>query len=195
MPDTNLNSAANVSAGKPKPTGAIHVAPVGTTLPTTATATLNSAFGCVGYVSDSGMTITITRTVETIKAWGGDTVGTPQTEFEEAFKFTLIEALKAEVLKVVYGDDNVSETTGLRTITSNSKELEAHSWVIDTVMSNGKARRIVVPSAKVTEIGDITYADSDPISFDLTITATPDSDGNTSYTYDDTSSSAVSGTS
>lgn len=187
MPDTNLNSAANVSTGKPKKTGAIYTAPDSTTLPTDATTALASAYKCLGYASEDGVKSTITRDSETVKAWGGDTVLTPQTEYQEEFGFTLIEALKTEVLKVVYGDSNVTETTGLRTATANSNELEKHVWVFDMVMSNGKARRIVVPSAKITEIGDITYVDNEPIGYELTVTAVPDGSGNTSYIYDDIS--------
>lgn len=193
MPTTSQNNAANVTAGKPKLTGAIFTAPEGSTLPTTATGTLDAAFKCMGYSSDAGLTNAITRDSDTVKSWGGDTVLTPQTEFEETFSFTLIEPLKKEVLEVVYGSTNVTEATGLRTVTSNSGELPKRAWVFDMVMSNGKARRIVVPTAKITEIGDITYVDNEPVGFELTVTATPDSNGNTSYTYDDISTSGSSG--
>lgn len=182
---TNQNSAANVSTGKPCITGAIFVAPAGTALPDDPTTALAADYKCLGYVSEDGLTQTITRDSETIKAWGGDTVKTPQTEYQEEFGFTLIEALNTEVLKVVYGSANVTTTQGVRTATANSAELESHVWVFDTVMSNGKARRIAVPDAKITEIGDITYVDNEPIGYELTVTAVPDDSGNTSYTYDD----------
>lgn len=190
------NNTANVTAGKPNNvTGAVFAAPDGTTLPTDATTSLASAFKCMGYSSEDGLTNAITRESEAIKAWGGDTVLTPQTEYEETFSFKLIEPLKSDVLKIVYGDSNVTETSSLRTTKANSKELPSHVWVFDMVMSNGKARRIVVPKAKVTEIGEITYTDNDVVGYELTITAVPDSDGNTSYTYDDISTSGTSGNS
>lgn len=179
------NSTANVSTGKPKLTGATFSAVVGTALPTDATTALNQAFKCLGYSSEDGLTSQITRTSETVKAWGGDTVLTPQTEYEEAYSFTLIEPLNEEVLKVVYGDDNVTTANDVRTIQSNSEELPQRSWVFDMIMSNGKARRIVIPKAKVTEIGDISYVDNDPIGYELTITAVPDDSGQCSYTYDE----------
>lgn len=191
MPDvTTQNSTANVSAGKPKLTGAIFTAPEGTAAPTSATSTLAAAFKCMGYSSEDGLTNAITRESETVKAWGGDTVLTPQTEYEETFSFTLIEPLRKEVLEVVYGSTNVTEASGLRTVQANSAELPNRVWVFDLVMSNGKARRIVVPKAKVTEIGDITYTDNEPVGYELTITAVPDASGNTSYIYDDISTSA-----
>lgn len=183
---TNQNNAANVTTGKPNITGAIFTAPEGTELPTDEKTALNAAFVCLGYADDEGVTNSVKRESETVKAWGGDTVLTPQTEFEETFGFTLIEAVRKEVLQVVYGENNVTEdsTKKLRTTKVNSKELEKRSWVFDMVMSNGKPRRIVVPSAKVTEIGDVTYVDNDPVGYELTITATPDGNSNTSYVYD-----------
>ena len=45
MPD-----ATKVSVGKPKVSGAVHWAPLGTSLPTSATAALNAAFVELGYV-------------------------------------------------------------------------------------------------------------------------------------------------
>lgn len=186
MPEnTSQNSTANVTAGKPKLTGSVFTAPEGTALPTDATTALAEAYKCLGYSSEDGLTNTITRESETVKAWGGDTVLTPQTEYEEAFGLTLIEPLRKEVLEVIYGSDNVTEGSQLRTVTANSEELPNRVWVFDMVMSNGKARRVVVPKAKVTEIGDITYTDNEPVGYELTVTAVPDSNGNTSYIYDE----------
>ena len=49
----DLNTS-NVSTGKPKVTGAVYRAPVGSTLPTDATSALNEVFKSLGYVSDGG---------------------------------------------------------------------------------------------------------------------------------------------
>ena len=68
------NVASNVSAGKPKTTGAIWVAPKGSTLPTDTATALDAAFKCLGYCSDDGLTNSTDLESETIKAWGGDTV-------------------------------------------------------------------------------------------------------------------------
>lgn len=178
------NTATNVSVGKPKVAGAIFRAAPGSTLPTSAAAELDAAFKCLGYASDAGVVNSNSPESDSIKAWGGDTVYTFQTEKEDTFAFTLIESLNADVLKAVYGDENVSGAlaTGL-TVKANSTEQESACWVIDTILRGGIAKRIVIPSGTITEIGDISYTDSDAIGYEITITAVPDSAGNTHYEY------------
>ena len=178
-----MPSSTNVSAGKPKVAGAIFMAPIGTTLPTDSTTSLNSAFVELGYASEDGVTNSESRESETIKAWGGDTVLKPFTGKEDTFSFTLIEALNVNALKLVYGDSNVTgDLTNGITIKSASEDLDYHSFVIEMVL-NGAVKRIVIPSAKVTEVGEITYADGEAIGYDTTLTAVPDASGATHYEY------------
>lgn len=178
-----MANASYVTAGKPKIGGAVSIAPTSTTLPTDATTTLDVAFVNLGYISEDGMTQGMTRDSEAIKAWGGDTVMTSQTEFEETFTFTLIEALSIDVRKAVYGDSNVTGAlaTGITTVV-NSAELGLHAWVVDLVY-NGAVSRIVIPNGKVSEIGDTSYVDGEPVGYEITVTALPDTSGNCSYEY------------
>lgn len=178
-----MNDVTKVTAGKPKVGGAIYVAPTGTTLPTDATTTLDAAFENLGYISEDGVTQNITRDSENIKAWGGDTVLTSQTDFAETFSFRMIEALNLAAKKVTFGADNVTGTleTGV-TVKTNAKELPAQSYVIEMVQ-NGHLVRKVIPNAKVTELGEIQYVDGQAVGYEPTITALPDSTGNTSYEY------------
>lgn len=178
-----MPSSSNVSAGKPKVTGAIFIAPVGTTLPTDSTTALAAGFVELGYASDAGVVNSESRETETIKAWGGDTVLKPFTGKEDTFQFTLIEALNVNALKLVYGDSNVTgDLTNGISIKSAAEDLDYHSFVIEMVL-NGAVKRIVIPSAKVTEVGDITYADGEAIGYDTTLSAVPDAAGGTHYEY------------
>lgn len=178
-----MSDVKNVAVGKPKIGGAIFRAPVGTTLPTSVDAELDAAFASLGYCSDDGLINTNSPESDSVTAWGGDTVYTMQTSKEDTFGFKLIEVLNPEVLKAVYGEDNVSGTlaAGL-TVKANTDAMEASSWVIDMIM-NGALKRVVIPQAKITEVGDITYKDDEVAGYELTLTATPDTDGQTHYEY------------
>ena len=176
-------NAKNVTAAKPKVGGAVWRAPLGTTLPKDAKSDLDPAFKGLGYISNSGAVNSNSPSSESTSAWGGDTVLDAMGEKPDNWKFTLIEALDPEVLKAVYGDDNVTGTldTGI-TVKANSSEQKDCSWVIEMVMKNKAVKRIVIPDAAVTAVGDITYAKS-AVGYNTTLTAVPDAQGNTHYEY------------
>ena len=96
----------------------------------------------------------------------------------------LIEVKNLDVLKFVYGSDNVSGSlqTGIA-ITANNAQPEEVSLVIDMIMSDNTAKRVVIPDATISDVGDITYSDSDAIGYETTVDCIPDTDGNTHYEY------------
>lgn len=180
-----MGTAANVTTGKPsKVSGWVHVAPKGTALPTNTTDSLDASFLDLGYISDSGVVNSNSPSYDTVNAWGGDPVLRMLTEKDDTFAFSLLEALNVNVLKTVYGDENVSVSDdGMISVKANSEEVDPASYVIDMIMKGNVKKRIVIPSAVITEIGDITYADSDAVAYEITLGCEPDESNNTHYEY------------
>lgn len=172
------------TAATPATAGSIHVAPTGSTLPTTASATLDAAFKDLGYVSDAGVTRTLSLDSETVKEWGGSVVLALGTGKTEEFKFTLLDVTEEEVMKLVY--NTVTKTTGANPTISATQGADSRtpkSFVIDMVLADSQIQRIVVPKGLVTSVGDIQYVMNAAVGFELTITAMADDSGNTSYDY------------
>lgn len=179
-----MATVSNVTAAKPVVAGAVSVAATTATLPTAAGSSLGSGWTGLGYISEDGLTNANSPESETIKAWGGDIVLTPVTGKEDTFSFTLIEAINLDVLKVIYGSSNVSGTLGSGvTVNAKTGEMEAHAWVVDMVLRNNVAKRIVIPNGTISEVGEITYADNEAVGYEITITAFPNSSGVTHIEY------------
>lgn len=176
------NDAKNISVGKPMAGGAVFFAPAGTTVPTDAVTKLADAFVSAGYISEDGVTNSIETDSEEIKAWGGDVVLNPQTSRSEKFAMTFIEGNET-TYGVVFGKSNVTKNGEGFTIVHNGKEREERVMVIETLLSNGKVKRQVIPRAKVTEVGEIVYKDDEAIGYETTISALLDANGNTAYEY------------
>ncbi len=180
-----MSDVENVTMGKPKVGGAIFTAPIGTELPTSADEELNEAFKGMGYISEDGITNSNSPSASNIKAWGGDIVMTSINEKPDTFKYKLIEGLNLEVLRHIYGKDNVigsSIESGIE-IRANNNVQEGSSIVVDMIMKNKTMKRVVIPLAYVTAVGDIAYKDSDVVGYDTTVTALPDQAANTHYEY------------
>lgn len=185
------NDVLNVLAGKPLTTGGVLRNPdTSGTLPTDATEALDAGLIALGYIGSDGLTETIDRTTNKIKAWGGDVVKVVQTDFSVTYGLTFFETINADVLKAVHHDDNVTTTAASpsngtqQAIKINSLELPKSEWVFE--VKDGDARiRIVVPLGQITAVGEITYSDEAVIGYPVTIEAFPDASGNQAYKYTD----------
>lgn len=176
------NTAANVLAGKPLASGGVLIGEVGSVAPTDATEAPDAAFVPAGYIGEDGLTETVDRSTEKVKAWGGDTVKILQTDFAVTYTFTFLESLNTDVLKTVYGDANVTVTepdgtttfNTLRTVKINSDVLPHKAFIFE--VKDGDARvRIHVPDGQITEVGEVTYSDSEVIAYTVTVEAFRDS--------------------
>jgi len=177
-----MANASNVSVGKPRAAGGIFSAPLSVETPDDATTALPAGFVDLGYVSDSGLVNSVSSDTSDINAWGGDRVLTVRTSRSESFSWTFIET-NADVLAEVYGQSNVSEVGTSITVIHNGKPSGNRQYVFEIALTGDRVKRIVVPNGQITEVGDVTYVDGDPIGYEVTLSALPDEAGNTAYEY------------
>jgi hypothetical protein len=181
------NNSQNVVAGVPLATGGVLIGDLTAAEPTTAVSAL-TGFTAAGYIGEDGVTETNERSTDRIRAWGGDTVKVVQTEHNVSYQFTFLETLNDEVLRAVYGEDNVTTTaatasTGtLHEVQVNAATLPHKSYVFE-LKDGDKRIRIYVPDGQITEVGDITYSDSEVIGYQVTVEAFADELGNKAYKW------------
>lgn len=178
------NVATNVSTGKPKIAGAVYVGAIGTaTVPTGSSVSSDTNFTCLGYVSEDGLKNANEMDVSAIKAWGGMIVYRSLTELDDTFALTLIESENIEVLKAVYGDSNVTETSGKITVDVKADDPQEKIWVFELSLRGNKMKQIVIPDGAITSRDEIAYNDSDAIGYGITVSAYPDANGSTHKEY------------
>lgn len=168
--------ADNVLAGV---TGAVYVAPTGSTLPTTAAASLDAAFIDLGYVSEDGVTESYSDETQEFKAWqSGVTVRRVITGSTASFAFTLVET-KEEVLELYHKGSAIESDggTGYK-MNVTAPTADKRAFVID-VVDGTKEIRIVLPEAEVSERGEIVYQGGQPVGYSVTVTAYPTTQGGT----------------
>lgn len=186
-----MATTKTIGAGTPNMvTGGVLVAPLGSTVPTTAADPYDAAFTPLGYVSEDGLEAQGERTVEAIKDWNADIIAQLQTEHSVRFGLTLYAVWDPDVLKEVFGEDNVAVTaatpsTGtLITVQETGAVLPYRAWSFD-MNYGGKKLRIVLPNAKISEVTESAFVSNALAGFQIVVEAFKDDAGVKAYRYYD----------
>ena len=177
-----------IVAPSPKVTGGVRTAPLGTALPTDATAALDVAFLSLGRISDDGIDKTEARPKTDKFDWGGSLIASLQDSFMLTLKFKLLQLVNADVQRTVHGADNVSVTAatgahGTQIASAiNAKLLDQGVFVIDAYYQRNSGR-LVLPIARPIEVGPLKWVHKDLAAYELTVQAFPDNDNNFAYEY------------
>lgn len=156
-------------------------------LPTDARVAIPAAFTKGGYVNEDGVTETVDASDEKIKAWGGDIVKIVRTEHSISYALTFMESANADLLKFLYGEENVDvvlptdTTSGSVTVRRTSKVPPRCSGIFD-MLDDPAAIRIVFEDGQPTQSGDITFVDGAVISYSVNIECFVGKDGKTKST-------------
>ena len=160
----------DASAVRVAVTGAVYVAPTGSTAPTDATTALDAAWKSVGYISEDGVVEANDTENEEIKAWQhSDIVRKTITKNETSYQFTMIET-NATSLSLFYGK---TIAAGADSHVIGGATTGKVALVIDVIDGTNVIRRHI-PQAEVTERGEVTISASDSLGYDTTVTAYPD---------------------
>lgn len=170
-------------------TGGILIAPTGTPLPTDTSTEPNAEFERSGYVGEDGVTMSVGRDTEKLKAWGGDTVRVLETSHEVTFSWSFLET-NPLVLGEVYGAGNVTVTPAtsdrgtLAAIAIKGGALPERAYIFE-IKDGDKRVRAVIPNLQITEVGDTQFVHSAATAYEVTAEALPDESGVKVYLYTD----------
>lgn len=175
---------AGVSGGG---TGAslANFAPKGTTLPTAATgvgATLDAAFDDAGWISEEGLVKGVDETSNDINAYGSQVpVRTLTTNAKVTFQITFLESNPTTLaiynrLPLTGAGSLTVGAGGTVSFTEGSARTVEYAAVFDIVDGSNHIRA-VVPALQVTDRTEYTIAAGEAISYGVTFTAYPASDG------------------
>ena len=180
-----LGDNKNVLVGIPDVSGGLWVSDLvseTSALPKADTELTTAGFTAVGFISEDGITEANERDTDKVKAWGGDTVRILQNEHTITYSFTFLEMGNPEVLKLLFGEDNIDVSGETTTIKKNAKVLEHKTFVIE-VLDGDKKIRLVVPDGQITETGERQFSHNAVLQVEVTIEAFSDVDGNKGYEY------------
>lgn len=168
--------------------GAVHYAPLGTTLPTDATTALDASFVGLGLVTEDGLQPTRDVSTDKPKDWNGDVIALLKTDDSKSFVFTLVEVFSDAVQKFLYGSDNVSVTAATSSegtqIAVQDKAVDIDDCVlVFDLKYKDKKRRIVVPVANCVNTAEGQANVSNLSSYEITAEATKDDSGVRVYDY------------
>lgn len=177
--------ATKITTGVRRSLGGVFRAPAGTALPANASSTLAGTYVDQGYISEDGITKSKSRETTEVKDWGGAPVVVLKTSETVTFQFSELETLNVDVLKSIYGSNNVTGTlaTGVKVLEKPAYNPEEAVYVIDEVSLNGVLERTVIPRGVITEIGDEIHKRDEVLAYDITVTALVDSSGVSTYKY------------
>lgn len=170
-------------------TGAIARGPLGTPLPTDARSALDPALVSGGYVSENGITLSLSKSTTPIKDWGLNNVRKLLTDFDGTIglEFLQVDQWAAEAL---LGAANVTTTAATRDAGNQlgmkigPVTTDPEAWVFS--MKDGDRRvRIVVPNGNVELSGDVAFQPGAANIWPATLNCYDDGTGHSIYVYFD----------
>lgn len=134
------------------PDGSVFVAPIGTTLPTTATMALNAAFDELGYIDEDGVSLTPSVDFTDIMMWQSQTpVKTTLDTLNFEIQFNMGQ-VNITTWELFFFNETFTNSFGQAAmeISSNSPSQE-RALIVQWTDDEGDQTRLVVPRAVLTD--------------------------------------------
>lgn len=135
----------------------------------------------LGYIDENGVEFETETDTEDKSDWGGDVVVTSISSYAETATVTFLES-RASVLKVNYGEDNVTDdNAGTIEVTHNKNFNAPHVYVFDAVISDSLVKRTIIPRGCIYERDSVTQNNADLMGYTPTIKCLPYNDDGDTY--------------
>lgn len=154
--------------------GTVYVAPVGTTQPTTPTATPAAAWKDLGFITEDGATFTDSKEIEDIQAWQSFY---PVRKIINSKEVTLSFALQQwdeKTIPLAFGGGTITNpSVGVwRYVPPSPETLDERALMIDW-LDGVKAYRLIIPKGLVTEAVETQLVRTSEAELPITFSAVP----------------------
>lgn len=169
-------SSNNVNLGTGRASGYFYHAPKNTALPASPLADLAEAWTEVGYIAEDGITWSTGRSSEPLKDWANKIRRQLQAEPTGTVAVPII-STTGEVLKVIFGEDNVTEAAasqahGAQVSVAVSEGVVSEEEAFLFIMKDGDdAMMLGTTAGFITALDDISFAPGSAITWNATVSA------------------------
>jgi hypothetical protein len=164
--------------------GQVYVAPVGTALPTTPTATLNSTFVGLGYLTTDGVQISSSPEVQDIMSYQARQATRRELLNQEVQASFTLQQFNESTIPFAFGGGSVtSPSAGIyRYELPTDGALDERAMIIDAV-DGTVHQRWILPRGNVTDAVEISFVRDAEQQLPVTFKALQPTDGSTSLIY------------
>jgi hypothetical protein len=162
----------------------VYIAPVGTAVPTTAIATLNSAFVGLGYITTDGATLTVTPEIQDTMAWQSQqAVRRDLLSQEVVANFTLMQ-FNEDTLPFAFGGGSVTLVSSghYKYELPTSGSLNEKCMIIEAI-DGSVHQRVILPRGNVSDAVETKFAKDAESQLPITFKALQPADGSTSMQW------------
>lgn len=162
-----------VNIGKGRASGMFLTAAAGTALPATLTDQAVGAWGTVvGYVSDDGMTLNLSKDKQNIKDWSNTIRRVVLTDHEESASGSCI-STDATALASLFGSAAVASSTATKTTTVNlsASDLPAEAAYLFVMVDGDDLLAFGCSNGQISITDNVSFKAGDAIEWPFEVTA------------------------